>query len=147
MMPRKLSTDPEKRRLQIFRRIYSHWWEWKALVEEQHLMFLEVEGETIYFYDLLVGIDDLPPRQREAFVIHILHCTPEREASKIMGTNWVSLVGQYSTAALKKMVAAYDAINNPEEEEDDQEITEQAAPSRGVQGQCRGVPVAKESRK
>ena len=147
MMPRKLSTDPDKRRLQIFRRIYSHWWEWKALVEEQHLMFLEVEGETIYFYDLLAGIDDLPPRQREAFVIHILHCTPEREASEIMGTNWVSLVGQYSTAALKKMVAAYDQINNPEEEENEQESAQSTSSAGSVRGQGRRVPVAKESRK
>ena len=113
-MPRKLSDDPEKRRLQIFRRIYSHWYDWKSLIEQEQLHFLEIEGETIYFHDLLVGLDSLPPRQREAFIIHILYCTPEREASKIMGTSWVSLVGQYSTAALKKMVAAYDAINNPE---------------------------------
>ena len=147
MMPRKLSTDPEKRRLQIFRRIYSHFYEWEALVEEQHLMFLEVEGETIYFYDLLVGLDKLPPRQKEAFVIHILHCTPEREASKIMGTSWVSLVGQYSTAALKKMVAAYDAINNPEGEENDKEPAQSTSPARSIQGQERRVPVAKKSRK
>lgn len=113
-MPRKLSDDPEKRRLQIFRRIYSHWYEWQSLVEQEQLHFITVEGEVIYFYDLLAGLDSLPPRQKEAFIIHILNCTPEREASKIMGTSWVSLVGQYSTAALKKMVAAYDAINNPE---------------------------------
>lgn len=124
-MVRKLSTDPEKRRLQIFRRIYTHWWEWKSLVEQEQLHFIEVEGETIYFYDLLVGLDRLPPRQRQAFVIHILHCTPEREASRIMKTSWVSLVGQYSTAALKKMVAAYDEINNPEGVGNEQESAEQ----------------------
>ena len=146
-MPRKLSADPEKRRLQIFRRIYSHFYEWEALVEEQHLMFLEVEGETIYFYDLLVGLDKLPPRQKEAFVIHILHCTPEREASEIMNTNFVSLVGQYSTAALKKMVAAYDAINNPEGEENGKEPAQSTSPAGSVRGQGRRVPVAKESRK
>ena len=146
-MPRKLSADPEKRRLQIFRRIYSHFYEWEALVEEQHLMFLEVEGETIYFYDLLAGLDGLPQRQKEAFVIHILHCTPEREASEIMGTNWVSLVGQYSTAALKKMVAAYDQINNPEEEENEQESAQSTSSAGSVRGQGRRVPVAKESRK
>ena len=105
-MPRKLSDDPEKRRLQIFRRIYSHWYDWKSLIEQEQLHFLEIDGETIYFYDLLVGLDSLPPRQKEAFVVHILRGIPEREASKIMGTSWVSLVGQYSTAALKKMVAA-----------------------------------------
>lgn len=120
-MPRKLSDDPEKRRLQIFRRIYSHWYDWKSLIEQEQLHFLEIDGETIYFYDLLVGLDSLPPRQKEAFVVHILRGIPEREASKIMGTSWVSLVGQYSTAALKKMVAAYDAINNPEGVTDESE--------------------------
>lgn len=145
-MARKLSTDPEKRRLQIFRRIYAHLFEWEALVEEQQLRFIEVEGETIYFYDLLAGLDKLPPRQKEAFVIHILYCIPEREASKIMGTSWVSLVGQYSTAALKKMVASYDAINNPEGEEDEPKPVQSPASSRSVQGRSRGVPVAQKSR-
>lgn len=118
-MPRKLSNDPEKRRLQIFRRIYSNWWEWQSLVEQEQLHFITVEGEVIYFHDLLVGLDKLPPRQKEAFLVHIIRGIPEREASKIMGTSWVSLVGQYSTAALKKMVAAYDALNNPEGEDDE----------------------------
>lgn len=131
-MPRKLSTDPEKRRLQIFRRIYAHWHEWHSLVEEQQLHFIEVEGETIYFYDLLGGLEKLPPRQREAFVIHILYGIPEREASKIMKTSWVSLVGQYSTAGLKKMVAAYDAINSPEGGENDQESAQSPTPDRSV---------------
>lgn len=146
MMPRKLSTDPEKRRLQIFRRIYTHWWEWQSLVEEQQLHFITVEGEVIYFHDLLAGLDKLPPRQKEAFIIHILHCTPEREASKIMGTSWVSLVGQYSAAALKKMVAAYDAINNPEGEDDEQEPAQSPAQTPSVQGRQGRVPVAKKSR-
>lgn len=119
-MPRKLSTDPEKRRLQIFRRIYAHWHEWASLLEQEQLHFLVIEGETIYFHDLLAGLDSLPPRQKEAFIIHILSCVPEREASEIMKTSWVSLVGQYSTAALKKMVAAYDAINNPKGVSDEQ---------------------------
>lgn len=145
-MPRKLSTDPEKRRLQIFRRIYTHWHEWKSLVEQEQLHFIDVEGETIYFHDLLVGLDKLPPRQRQAFVIHILYCTPEREASKIMETSWVSLVGQYSAAALKKMVAAYDAINNPEGEEDDREPTQPTAQGRGLSGQRRPVQVEEKSR-
>ena len=141
-MPRKLSTDPEKRRLQIFRRIYANWFEWKALIEQEQLHFVDVEGETIYFHDLLVGLDDLPPRQRQAFVIHILNCTPEREASKIMGTSWVSLVGQYSTAALKKMVAAYDAINNPEGDLDGPEPLEPLPQDRDPKGRGGGVSVA-----
>lgn len=145
-MPRKLSTDPEKRRLQIFRRIYTHWWEWQSLVESEQLHFIDVEGETIYFHDLLVGLDKLPPRQKEAFVIHILQCIPEREASKIMNTSWVSLVGQYSTAALKKMVAAYDEINNPEGEHDDGKPVQPTAQHRDRQG-CQGrVPVESEGR-
>lgn len=145
-MPRKLSTDPEKRRLQIFRRIYTHWHEWKSLVEQEQLHFIDVEGETIYFHDLLAGLDKLPPRQRQAFVIHILYCTPEREASKIMETSWVSLVGQYSAAALKKMVAAYDAINNPEGENNEQESVQSSAQAPGVQGRQRPIPVEEKSR-
>lgn len=114
-MPRKLSEDPTKRRLQIFRSIYSNYYVWKELVESQGLVFLEVEGEDIYFYDLLVGLDDLPPRQRQAFELHVLEGAPEKDAARVMGfTKWDTLVGQYSTTALKRMVASYDAVNRPE---------------------------------
>lgn len=130
-MGRPLSTDPDRRRLQIFRRIYSNYFHWKSEIERGNtLHFLNVEGEEIFFHDLLIGIDLVPPRQRLAFELHLLLGMTEREAAERMGfmrdvieveenedgdrlftvvrTGWITLVSQYSTDALKVMVEAYD---------------------------------------
>lgn len=110
---RKLSDDPERRRLQLFRSIYINYFKWEALVESEGLHFLNIDGEEVYFYDLLTGLDSLPPRQRQAFELHLLFGMTEKEAAAEMGfTKWVTLVGQYSTAALKRMVASYDSVNH-----------------------------------
>lgn len=113
-MARQLSSDPDKRRLQLFRSIYSNYHRWRVLVETDQVHFLPVEGEDIYFYDLLVGLPKLPPRQREAFELHILLGMSEKEAAAHMGfTKWTTLVGQYSTSALKRMIVSYDEVNRP----------------------------------
>lgn len=133
-MGRQLSTDPEKRRLQLFRNMYMNYHCWRAEVERSNLLFLNVDGEEIYFYDLLVGLDDLPARQREAFELHLLLGMTEKEAAERMGflreeytftvatdgtttfeievVGWVTLVGQYSTQALKRMMVSYDEHNS-----------------------------------
>lgn len=114
-MTRRLSEDPERRRLQLFRAIFINYYKWQALVESEGVQFLAIDGEEIYFYDLLVGLDDLPPRQRQAFELHLLFGMTEKEAAAQMGfTKWVTLVGQYSTAALKRMVVSYDTVNTRE---------------------------------
>lgn len=112
-MPRRLSDDPDKRRLQIFRGIYSSYYLWKAQVEcGEDVQYLTVDGEDFFFHDLMVGLDGLPPRQRQAFELHILLGMSEKEAAQEMGfKKWVTLVGQYSTTALKRMVEAYDAAD------------------------------------
>jgi len=109
-MPKTLSDDPEKRRLQIFQNVYLHYYHWAALVEDHQIMEITVEGEQIYFYDLLVGLEELPPRQRQAFELHVLMGYTEAEAHKQMhfSSHYTTLVGQYASAALKSMLRAYD---------------------------------------
>lgn len=68
------------------------------------------DGEEIYLSDLMVGIDDLPPRQREAFTLICLQGYTETAATKVMLPNsrWSTPVQQYADTALARMVAAYD---------------------------------------
>lgn len=68
------------------------------------------DGEEIYYGDLLVGIDTLPPRQRQAFELICLEGYTETAATKIMlpDSKWSTPVQQYADAALARMVAAYD---------------------------------------
>ena len=68
------------------------------------------DGEEIYLSDLMVGIEDLPPRQREAFTLICLQGYTETAATKVMLPNsrWSTPVQQYADTALARMVAAYD---------------------------------------
>lgn len=90
--------------------MYAHYAHWESLVESEHLMFLTLDGEEVYFYDVMVGMCTLPPRQKEAFTLHVLQGYSEKAAAEVMFPNskWSTPVQQYSNIALKKMVEAYD---------------------------------------
>ena len=60
----------------------------------------------------MAGIDTLPRRQRQAFELICLRSFTEAATTEILlpGSNWTTPVQQYSDDGLKKMVAAYDAM-------------------------------------
>lgn len=113
-MARRLPEDPVKRRLQWFKRTYQHLEHLKSLLETGAMpmpgIITTPEGEEIYLSDLMVGIDELPPRQREAFTLICLQGYTETAATKVMLPNsrWSTPVQQYADTALARMVAAYD---------------------------------------
>lgn len=69
------------------------------------------EGEDIFLGDLMVGIDTLPRRQRQAFELICLQGYTETAARDELLPNSVSStpVQQYADSALVRMVSAYDA--------------------------------------
>lgn len=70
------------------------------------------DGEDIYIRDLLVGLDSLPRRQREAFELICLQGYTETAARDKMLPNSRSStpVQQYSDSGLIRMVAKYDEL-------------------------------------
>lgn len=112
-MARRLPIDPEKRRHQVFKRIYQNMQHWKALMEDRGfdpIITDDVTGEDIYIGDLLVGLDSLPPRQRQAFELICLGGYTETAARDELLPNSKSStpVQQYADSGLVRMVAAYD---------------------------------------
>lgn len=112
-MVRRLPDDPTKRRHQVFKRIYQNLEHWKALMEDRGMDAVitdEATGEDIYLWDLLVGLDSLPPRQREAFEKICLLGYTETAARDEMLPNSTSStpIQQYADSGLVRMVAAYD---------------------------------------
>jgi hypothetical protein len=114
-MARKLPDDPGKRRVQQIKRIYQHLEHFRALMEDGHMpvpgiVTIPETGEEIYLSDLMVGIDSLPPRQREAFELICLQEWTETDATKKMlpDSKWSTPVQQYADTALGRMIAAYD---------------------------------------
>ena len=101
-----------KRRVQVFKRIYQNYFHWRSLRESGEVDdILDIDGEEIYFGDLMTGIETLPLRQRQAFELICLQGYTESAATAILlpHSRWSTPVQQYSDDGLKKMVAAYDA--------------------------------------
>ena len=113
-MARRLPEDPAKRRLQWFKRTYQHLEHFQCLLESGQMMMPGIittpDGEEIYLSDMLVGLDSLPPRQREAFTLICLRGYTETAATQVMlpHSRWSTPVQQYADTALGRMVAAYD---------------------------------------
>lgn len=112
-MSRRLPDDPIKRRLQVFKRLYQHLSHWQALIEDRGMsdvITVPDTGEDIYLRDLMVGINTLPRRQREAFELICLQGYTETAARDKMLPNSRSStpVQQYSDSGLVRMVAKYD---------------------------------------
>ena len=104
-----------KRRIQVFKRVYQNYYHWRSLRETGEVDdILTVDGEEIYFGDLMTGIETLPLRQRQAFELICLQGYTESAATAILLPNsrWSTPVQQYSDDGLKKMVVAYDAKQN-----------------------------------
>src|ERR1700693_5861148 len=114
-MARRLPDDPTKRRLQIAKRLYTHLDHFRALLEYGQMdlpgiVTIPETQEEIYLNDLMVGIDSLPPRQREAFELICLQGFTETDATRIMlpGSRWSTPCQQYADSALARMVQCYD---------------------------------------
>lgn len=111
-MARRLPDDPLKRRRQVFKRIYQNLEHWQALMEDRGMapVITTPEGEDIYIGDLLVGLDSLPPRQRQAFELICLRGYTETAARDELLPNSKSStpVQQYADSGLARMVHAYE---------------------------------------
>lgn len=100
-----------KRRIQLFKRIYQNYFHWQSLRETGEVSdVLAVDGEEVYLGDLMIGIETLPLRQRQAFELICLRGYTESAATAILLPNsrWSTPVQQYSDDGLKKMILAYD---------------------------------------
>jgi hypothetical protein len=116
---RRLPEDPDKRRLQVFKRFYQHLEHIWALAEDRgmdRVVTDPVSNEDIYIGDLLVGLPTLPPRQREAFELICLQGYTETAARDRMLPHSKSStpVQQYADSGLARMVSAYDAYQRGE---------------------------------
>lgn len=111
-MVKKLSSDPAKRRLQVFKRLYNIYYEWGSLIEsgEMDYFVITIDGEEVYRVDLLVGFDDLPENQKRAFQLICLESMTELQAQEVITRELGSPtpVQQHAEAALKRMLKAYD---------------------------------------
>ena len=102
---RKQEVIPGKITWQILERLLNNYWEWYEIYQTSGNPDLRLNnGVTVNIYDILKGIDRLPPRQKQAVVLSCLENRKEVEVAKIMGfTKWSSQVGMYKRKALKTL--------------------------------------------
>ena len=102
---RKQEVIPGKITWQILERLLNNYWEWYEIYLTTGNSDLKLNnGVTVNIYDILKGIDRLPPRQKQAVVLSCLENRKEVEVAKIMGfTKWSSQVGMYKRKALKTL--------------------------------------------
>jgi hypothetical protein len=110
---RRLPEDPDKRRLQVFKRVYQHLEHFRALAEDRGMDMVVPDpatGEDIAVNDLLVGLESLPGQQRKAFELICLQGYTETAARDVLLPNSKSStpVQQYADSGLIRMVDAYD---------------------------------------
>lgn len=90
---------------QILERLLNNYMEWQEVYLDTGNPDLNLlNGVTVNIYDLMKGIDSLPPRQKQAVVLSCLENRKEVEVARIMGfQKWSSQVGMYKRKALKNL--------------------------------------------
>lgn len=90
---------------QVLERLLNNYWEWYEVYRTTGNPELQLlNGVTVNIYDILEGIDRLPPRQRQAVVLSCLENRKEVEVARIMGfKRWSSQVGMYKRKALNTL--------------------------------------------
>lgn len=90
---------------QILERLLNNYMEWQEVYKKTGNPDLQLlNGVTVNIYDLMEGIDSLPPRQKQAVVLSCLENRKEVEVARIMGfQKWSSQVGMYKRKALKNL--------------------------------------------
>lgn len=101
---RKQEIVPGVMTWQLLERIFNNYRLWQSIYQETLDGDLNINGMTLNFSDILEGVDQLPPRQKQALVLSCLENRKEAEVAQIMGfTKWSSQVGMYKRKALKTL--------------------------------------------
>lgn len=101
---RKQELIPGKMTWQLLERILNNYQLWHEIYSKTMESTLQINGMTLDFHDILTGIEQLPPRQRQAVKLSCLENRKEVEVAKLMGfSKWSSQVGMYKRKALKTL--------------------------------------------
>jgi hypothetical protein len=92
---------PNRMTWQILERLLKHYHEYQAYVEATGLSELTLDnGFVVNFFDLLQGIDELPPNQKLAIELICLEGRREVDAAFIMGAKYSGKIGHYKRTGL-----------------------------------------------
>lgn len=93
----------------VLERVLRHLPEWQELYEQEGIEELTYGGVTVNIHDILDGLGELPPRQKEAIELLCLRNMRECDAAAVMlpGSTWASPVGGYKRTGLRKLAQRF----------------------------------------
>lgn len=100
------------KKIAILEGLLKNWQSWRAILEDSGVETLVVGGEEWNFYDMLDGIRELPPRQKQALWLILIEDKRPVDVARIMFAGSKRIVGemavQYKNDALDKLVVRHD---------------------------------------
>lgn len=106
------SEEYRSSKIALLEALLMNWQSWRAILEDSGIETLVIGGEEWNFYDMLDGIKELPPRQKQAlWSILILDKRPV-DVARTMFAGSKKIVGemavQYKDDALAKLIARHE---------------------------------------
>ena len=103
--------EDKARKMLVLEGLLRNWQSWRAILEDSGVETLVVNGEEWNFHDMLDGIKELPPRQKQALWLILIEDKRPVDVARVMFTGSKRIVGemavQYKNDALAKLVARH----------------------------------------
>lgn len=100
------------RKVAILEGLLKNWQSWRAILEDSGIETLVIGGEEWNFYDMLDGIKELPPRQKQALWLILIEDKRPVDVARTMFAGSKRIVGemavQYKNDALAKLIARHE---------------------------------------
>lgn len=99
-------------KIALLEALLKNWQQWRANLEDNGVETLTIGGEDWNFYDMLDGIKELPPRQKQALWLILIEDKRPVDVARIMFAGSKRIVGemavQYKDDALAKLLARHE---------------------------------------
>ena len=99
-------------KIALLEALLKNWQQWRANLEDSGVETLTIGGEEWNFYDMLDGIKELPPRQKQALWLILIEDRRPVDVAKEMFAGNKRIVGemavQYKDDALAKLLARHE---------------------------------------
>jgi hypothetical protein len=100
------------RKIALLEALLKNWQSWRAILEDSGIETLVIGGEEWNFYDMLDGIKELPPRQKQALWLILIEDKRPVDVARVMFAGSKRIVGemavQYKDDALAKLMARHE---------------------------------------
>lgn len=100
------------KKIALLEALLKNWQSWRAMLEDSGVETLMIGGEEWNFYDMLDGIRELPPRQKQALWLILIEDKRPVDVARAMFVGSKRIVGemaiQYKDDALVRLMTRHE---------------------------------------